>query len=194
MTRSEVAAAPTALFGETVLIRPPLNVELNDENPTMAVGVVSGGFISACEATVDRMTLLVFENDKTKSAEAFANEFVDDYLAKGGYTDGVKSEPIVDTNDDFDVSVEYPAAGGQPASTLYVAVRKRRGDLFAIVYQTRPGDYPVLKASFTKSAASLLVSPRRGCCRVCTVGKSCGDGCIASHLQCDQPRGCACDG
>lgn len=31
-----------------------------------------------------------------------------------------------------------------------------------------------------------------GCCRTCTTGKPCGDTCIASHLDCDQPPGCAC--
>lgn len=33
-----------------------------------------------------------------------------------------------------------------------------------------------------------------GCCRVCTVGKACGDSCINTSLQCHQSRGCACNG
>ena len=32
------------------------------------------------------------------------------------------------------------------------------------------------------------------CCRVCQVGKACGDGCIAQEKLCEQPPGCACDG
>lgn len=155
---AKVADAPTALFDEKVLIRPPVNVELVEDNPTMAVALVSGGFVSACEATVDRMTLLVFANDKKKSAKVFANEFVDEYLTKGGYVGGTKSSPIVETNDEFDVSVEYAAAGGQPASVLYIAVRRRHENFFTLVYQTRPGEYPALKPTFTKSASSLLVA------------------------------------
>lgn len=154
---AKVADAPTALFGEQVLIRPPINVELNEENPTMAVGAVSGGFVSACEATVDRMTLLVFENDKKKSAKAFGEEFIADYLTKGGYTGGTNGTPVVETNDEFDISVEYPAAGGQPASVLYIAVRRRHANFFTLVYQTRPGEFAALKPTFTASAKSLLV-------------------------------------
>ena len=32
------------------------------------------------------------------------------------------------------------------------------------------------------------------CCRVCTSGKACGDGCIAMNKTCHQPPGCACNG
>lgn len=31
------------------------------------------------------------------------------------------------------------------------------------------------------------------CCRTCTSGRACGGSCIASHLSCSQPIGCACD-
>jgi hypothetical protein len=30
------------------------------------------------------------------------------------------------------------------------------------------------------------------CCRHCSVGKPCGDGCIAAHRTCRKPPGCAC--
>jgi micrococcal nuclease len=32
-----------------------------------------------------------------------------------------------------------------------------------------------------------------GCCRVCTAGQACGDGCIPRHLTCHRDPGCACD-
>ena len=32
------------------------------------------------------------------------------------------------------------------------------------------------------------------CCKICTVGKACGDTCIARDKVCHQPPGCACDG
>lgn len=33
-----------------------------------------------------------------------------------------------------------------------------------------------------------------GCCKVCTVGKACGDTCIAAWKTCWVGPGCACDG
>ena len=32
-----------------------------------------------------------------------------------------------------------------------------------------------------------------GCCRICRVGKACGNSCINHQLNCHQPAGCACD-
>jgi len=156
---AKTADTPTTLFGEQVFIRPPVNVTLAEENPTMAVGHVSGGFVSACDATIDRMTVLVFEHDKAKSPKEFALDFIDHYLQKGGYTGGTKSDPIVDTKVEYDISVEYPAHGGAPASVLYIAVKQRHKNFFAIVYQTRPDEYPILKPTFQASAATLLVKP-----------------------------------
>jgi len=34
----------------------------------------------------------------------------------------------------------------------------------------------------------------RVCCRYCTTGKPCGNTCIARHLTCRTPGGCACFG
>jgi hypothetical protein len=36
--------------------------------------------------------------------------------------------------------------------------------------------------------------PPNGCCRVCTIGKACGDSCINVDLTSHQPPGCACNG
>jgi len=36
-------------------------------------------------------------------------------------------------------------------------------------------------------------TPPAGCCKVCTTGKACGDGCISKSNTCHQPPGCACD-
>jgi len=32
------------------------------------------------------------------------------------------------------------------------------------------------------------------CCKVCKKGKACGNSCIAAHLRCTKPAGCACNG
>lgn len=33
-----------------------------------------------------------------------------------------------------------------------------------------------------------------GCCRVCSVGKPCGDSCISAGYTCNKGAGCACYG
>jgi len=33
-----------------------------------------------------------------------------------------------------------------------------------------------------------------GCCKICTVGKACGDTCISASYTCHVGAGCACDG
>jgi hypothetical protein len=38
------------------------------------------------------------------------------------------------------------------------------------------------------------VTQQTQCCKICTVGKACGDSCISRDYQCHKPTGCACDG
>jgi competence protein ComEC len=35
--------------------------------------------------------------------------------------------------------------------------------------------------------------PAKACCKICTVGKACGNSCISRSYICHQPPGCACD-
>ncbi len=44
------------------------------------------------------------------------------------------------------------------------------------------------------SACIEIVTVASKCCRICTVGKACGDSCINRQLNCHKPPGCACDG
>jgi hypothetical protein len=150
--------APTPLFGEKVLIRPPVNVDLHEENPTFAVAQTTGGFVSACEGTVDRMTMLIFQNDKKKPLTKYADEFYT-ALEKNGYTGGTRDKPVVDSDTDHAFVAEYPAAGGQPASKLYIALKRRQDVIIALTYQTRPEEFPKLEPTFKASADSLLVAP-----------------------------------
>ncbi len=39
-----------------------------------------------------------------------------------------------------------------------------------------------------------IIQQREECCKICTVGKACGNSCISRDYQCHQPPGCACDG
>jgi hypothetical protein len=43
-------------------------------------------------------------------------------------------------------------------------------------------------------AAPPAQPPAHACCRICTIGKACGNSCIAARLTCHQPAGCACNG
>jgi hypothetical protein len=155
---AKTADAPTPLFGEKVLIRPPVNVELHEENPTFAVAQTTGGFVSACEGTIDRMTMLIFQNDKKKPLAKYADEFYS-ALEKNGYTGGTRDKPSVDSDTDHAFVAEYPAAGGQPASKLYIALKRRQDVIIALTYQTRPDEFPKLEPTFKASADSLLVAP-----------------------------------
>ena len=41
--------------------------------------------------------------------------------------------------------------------------------------------------------ASYEPSEQGYCCKVCSVGKACGDSCISRDKVCHKPSGCACD-
>jgi hypothetical protein len=155
---AKTADAPTPLFGEKVLIRTPVNVDLHEENPTFAVAQTTGGFVSACEGTVDRMTMLVFQNDKKKKLSTYADEFYS-ALEKNGYTGGTRNPAVVDSDTDHAFVAEYPAAGGQPASKMYIALKRRQDVIIALTFQTRPEEYTKLEPTFKASADSLLVAP-----------------------------------
>jgi hypothetical protein len=156
---TEVADTPTPLFGEKVLIRPPVNVELVEDNPTFATTFASAGFVSACDATVDRMSIFVFQSDPKKAIGTYMDEVIDDMLTKSGFKGGTPGEPVVDTETDVHKAVEYAAADGQPPAMLYIAVTRKFDNVFVVVYQTRPDEFSALEPTFKASAESLLVIP-----------------------------------
>jgi hypothetical protein len=159
---AKTADAPTPLFGEQVLIRPPVGVEFQaEDNPTFAQASSSAGFVSACDATVKRVLVFVFQNDKKTGLDKTAGEFLTT-LEQQGYQGGKKGEPTVNSKTDYHVVVEYPAAGGNQASNLYVAVARRYENVFVVVYEAEPADFKALLPTFKASAESLLVIPPGG--------------------------------
>jgi hypothetical protein len=44
-----------------------------------------------------------------------------------------------------------------------------------------------------EAAGAPVEAASPGCCRVCSTGKACGNGCISRDRQCHQPAGCACN-
>jgi hypothetical protein len=157
---AQVADTPVPLFGERVLIRPPINVDLQEDNPSMAVAISGSGFVSACDATVDEMRVFVFESDKKKSVQAYVDEFVNVFLAKAGYTNGTQGEKYVDTPTEVHTSLEYPAHNGQPPAAVYLAATRKDNNIFIVFFRTRPDEFAMLKPTFQESAQRLLVVPR----------------------------------
>jgi competence protein ComEC len=54
-------------------------------------------------------------------------------------------------------------------------------------------------ATLTRTPTPVWVQPTatptpRVCCKICTIGKACGDSCISRSYTCHKPPGCACDG
>jgi hypothetical protein len=151
----KVADVPTALFGDRVLIRPPVNVELVEDNPTMATTYST--YVSTCDATVDRMSLFVFANEKSKPLSTYLSEFLQT-LDQSGYKGGIEAA-ISQGNDEILTSIEYPSANGQPAAKVLVAVTRKFENVLVVFYQTQPDQWDGLSGSFVASAKTLLVLP-----------------------------------
>lgn len=163
-------ADPALLFSSSILIRPPHGVEFlpDDGNPTFTQAIMSGGFISACDANIKRINMLVFPHDKKKGVEGTLKEFVESLAAQGyqgGKDLGVKHEAKGEKH----VAWEFPAQGGQPASVLYIAAAVRTGatvppidkidNVFVVVYETTPADFKLLEPSFAESGKSIFIVP-----------------------------------
>jgi hypothetical protein len=43
------------------------------------------------------------------------------------------------------------------------------------------------------SADAQSCRPREECCKVCDLGKACGNSCISERYNCHKGRGCACN-
>jgi len=56
----------------------------------------------------------------------------------------------------------------------------------------REGRTPQLAGEADPAAPSERAEPRGACCKVCSAGTPCGDGCIAKDKVCRKPPGCAC--
>lgn len=157
---AKVADTPTLLFSGQVIIRPPVGVEFpQDDNPMVQQAIMSGGFMSACDALIKRMLVTAYEKDKKKKPADLMNEFVKT-LESQGYTGGTKSSAYVDTATDYHLSVEYGGGGGGAATVLYLAVARRGDKDFMVVLETSPAELKLLKPTFEESAKSLYPVPQ----------------------------------
>ncbi|MEM9458268.1 MAG: hypothetical protein AAGF11_29095 [Myxococcota bacterium] len=158
---AKVADTPTLLFSGQVIIRPPVGVEfVEDDNPMVQQAIMSGGFMSACDALIKRMLVVVYEKDKKRKPTKLVEEFMKSSLEPQGYTGGTKSSAYVDTATDYHLSVEYGGGGGGAAAVLYLAVARRADKDFVVVLETTPEEFKLLKPTFQESAMSLFPVPQ----------------------------------
>lgn len=156
---AKVADTPTLLFGDKVIFRPPPGVEfIPDGNPTFAQAMMSGGFISTCDANIKRVMISLFDVDKKRSMPKLLDEMVE-ALAQQGYAGGNKSGPFVDTKTDHHIAMEYGGDGGSQATVLYIAAARRGDTDFVIIYESAPEEYKLLKPTYEESAKSLFIVP-----------------------------------
>jgi hypothetical protein len=66
-------------------------------------------------------------------------------------------------------------------------------DSLQIFAQSTPTRSPEFLASLGLTQPTAAVT-QQACCKVCTVGKACGNTCIARDKVCHVGPGCACDG
>jgi len=52
---------------------------------------------------------------------------------------------------------------------------------------------PTATCTPTPTPTTSNAAPAQACCKICTTGKACGNGCISRAYTCHQPPGCACD-
>jgi hypothetical protein len=52
---------------------------------------------------------------------------------------------------------------------------------------------PVLLSLAFTFGPACAVTGQAGCCKICSVGKACGDSCINAAYTCHKGAGCACD-
>ncbi|MCA9711377.1 MAG: hypothetical protein KDK70_36395 [Myxococcales bacterium] len=158
---AKVADTPTLIFGDLVMLRPPVGVEFPpSDDPFTALAVMSSGFLSACDGNVKRVIITKYERDKKRKPAKLVEEFIKASLEPQGYTGGKKSGPYVDTDTDHHISLEYGAGGGSEAAVLYVAVSRRKDVDFVLVFETVPEDFGLLKPTFEESAKSILLVPQ----------------------------------
>lgn len=158
---AKVADTPTLLFSGQVIIRPPVGVTFpeGDDNPMVQQAIMSGGFMSACDALIKRMLVTAYERDKKKKPAKLMDEFIKS-LESQGYAGGTKSSTYVDEAADYHLSVEYPGGSGGEATVLYLAIARRGDKDFVVVLETSPDELKLLKPTFEESAKSLYPVPQ----------------------------------
>lgn len=151
---AEVSDTPTSLFNNQVFIRAPKNVELVEQNPFFAATM--SDFVSACEAMIDRMAVIVLEDvDPKEDLEAKTKVIFE----KNGYVGGTFSKPEIKSDTEVRLTAEFPSDGKSPPAKVYSVIQRKFGKLFLVWYQAQPDQYPGVINSFRESANRLIVVP-----------------------------------
>lgn len=151
---AEVSDTPTSLFQSTLFIRTPKNVEIVEQSPFFASTMAD--FVSACDAMIDRMAIIVLEDvDKTEDLLAKTKTVFE----KNGFTGGKFSKPEIQNDTEVRVVANFPPADKAKAAKVYSVIQRKYGKLFLIWYQTEPSQWPGLVATFRESANRLIIVP-----------------------------------
>ena len=157
---AKVADTPSLIFSDLVMLRPPVGVEFTpSDDPTTQAAQMSGGFVSACDASVKRVVVSVYAVDKKKKPPKLLEEYLK-ALESQGFTGGTKSAAYVDTATDYHQSVEYAGGGGNQATVIYYAVARRGDRDFILAFEAAPDEFKLLKPTFEESAKSILLVPQ----------------------------------
>ena len=151
---AEVSETPTPLFGNSLFIRTPKNVEIVEDSPFFAKTMAD--FVSTCEAMIDRMFIFVRPDDP---AGEDLKKIRDELMAQSGYTGGTWESPEKDEKDDLRVVGEFPAGQGAPAAKLYYVALRKYERIFIFVYQAQPDQWLGVYESFKESANRAIIPP-----------------------------------
>jgi hypothetical protein len=77
----------------------------------------------------------------------------------------------------------YAEAPPAPAAAIHAAL-----------LTPAPADNPLLRSLAAPGGSAHSTPVALTCCKVCSVGKACGNTCISRDKTCHVGRGCACDG
>ncbi len=103
--------------------------------------------------------------------------------------------PTVGADEECEVSVEMLAPKTPGEYATYWQLCRDGGFYGPRLYASIvvPTAVPVVAPTIAQRAAPIAPVQPRACCRYCTKGKACGDGCIAANKACHLPPGCACN-
>jgi hypothetical protein len=151
-----VADAPTPLFGDTVLIRPPVGVELVEMTPGFARS--QAPTTSACDRVVKHMFVGVFENEPSSSLADMRDRTMaaTDLLSDAITWTETHEQP---NRLESAYATRATAEGATPVRGWFVITRMN--DVVAwVLLESSAADFDALAPTFKASGERLLMLPR----------------------------------
>ena len=145
-----------ALFGGKLHMRPPLGVSFDPaRNSVSASAAQTGPGAAECDATLFQLNVALFENDAEKSLDEFAAQFVEALESAGIASSGIGSPPLVETDENHHLVIEFPPAKDRPAMMGYFAIVRRGDHIATLWFEAEPEDFDLLWPTFQASAKTV---------------------------------------